>query len=106
MNYSMRAKIPFNGWTIKRTGRNMKTNAAHRNARNIEEGRLESFEGIIQHYGEYGSEIIFDCLICNKRIKINLKGENSKTEHCGIIYNKKFRYGREIFPTLKATQSN
>ncbi len=79
--------------------------AAHHRAMAIDEGRLESFDGIIHHYGEYGSEIEFECLICNMRIRINLKGENSKIEHCGIIYNKKFRYGREIFPTPKATQA-
>lgn len=55
------------------------------------------FEGRISHYGEYGKEIKFECVVCNKEVKINLTGENSTGECCGIIYNKKHRYGREIF---------
>lgn len=64
---------------------------------------IESFmvghpiEGVIHHHGEYGSSIHFECLICGKCLQIELRGENSKTECCKIIYNKKYKYGREIY---------
>ena len=54
-------------------------------------------EGRIFHYDEYGKEIKFECVVCDKEVKINLTGENSTGECCGIIYNKKYRYGREVF---------
>lgn len=65
----------------------------------------DSIEGIIHHYGEYGKDIEFECLICNEVRTISLKGENSKTKCCGIVYNKKFKYGRRIYLEVDNKQS-
>lgn len=57
----------------------------------------EPIEGKIRFHGEFCPDIRFRCLICQKILKIDLKGANSKIICCGIIYNKKYTYGNEIF---------